>query len=152
MVALTGPGGVPPSQLRVSDAERGEVGDVLSQHFADGRLDQLELDERMGKAMGAKTRSDLAGLLVDLPPLGGTPPPVAPAPHHGRLRRLATCVLACWLIVVATSLLAHSLFFHVWFWHPRGLFLLVVVLALVARRAGRRRHLARQVSSGDGGT
>lgn len=61
---------VPPSELRVSDAERHEVVDALSKHFADGRLDQTEFDERMGKAMSAKTRADLSGLLVDLPTFG----------------------------------------------------------------------------------
>ena len=48
--------------LRVSDAERQAVTDRLAEHFGDGRLDQAEFDERVGRAMNAKTRADLNGL------------------------------------------------------------------------------------------
>src|SRR5271167_2267142 len=53
--------------IRVSDAERGAVAELLGQHYADGRLDQAEFDERVGQTMAAKTRGDLAGLFDDLP-------------------------------------------------------------------------------------
>ena len=56
--------------IRVSDAERAEVADKLAQHFAEGRLDQAEYDERVGRAMSAKTRADLNGLFDDLPGTG----------------------------------------------------------------------------------
>ena len=46
--------------LRVSDAERQAVTDRLAEHFGDGRLDQAEFDERVGRAMNAKTRADLS--------------------------------------------------------------------------------------------
>ena len=41
--------------------------DRLAEHFADGRLDQAEFDERVSRAMNAKTRADLSGLFADLP-------------------------------------------------------------------------------------
>ncbi len=71
--------------LRVSDAERQEVADRLAEHFADGRLDQAEFDDRVGRAMGAKTRADLGGLFSDLPETGAPavpehPRPAAPSP------------------------------------------------------------------------
>ena len=53
--------------IRVSDAERNAVAELLGQHYADGRLDQAEFDERVGRTMAAKTRGDLAGLFDDLP-------------------------------------------------------------------------------------
>ena len=53
--------------MRVSDAERAEVADRLSQHFGDGRLDQEEFDRRLHQAMSAVTQADLAGLFADLP-------------------------------------------------------------------------------------
>jgi hypothetical protein len=53
--------------MRVSDAERAEVADRLSQHFGDGRLDQEEFDKRLSQTMGATTQSDLHGLFADLP-------------------------------------------------------------------------------------
>jgi hypothetical protein len=93
--------------LRASDAERREVSELLSRHFVDGRLDQEELDERIGAAMRAKTRGDLSGLLVDLPPLGvvATAPPLA-RPHPGaRLRSML--VLALLLLFAAAALLGH---------------------------------------------
>ena len=65
----------PTATLRVSDAERNEVADKLSRHFADGRLDQAEFKERLDAAMSAKTQGDLAGLFDDLPPLATDPPP-----------------------------------------------------------------------------
>jgi hypothetical protein len=59
--------GYPQSDLRVSDAERAEVADRLGRHYADGRLDQAEFNERVEQAMSAKTESDLSGLFDDLP-------------------------------------------------------------------------------------
>src|SRR6266704_2823881 len=53
--------------IRVSDAERTEVADRLSKHYGDGRLDQSEFNERMERAMSAKTQGDFAGLFADLP-------------------------------------------------------------------------------------
>ena len=64
--------------LRVSDAERQAVTDRLAEHFGDGRLDQAEFDERVDRAMNAKTRADLAGLFDDLPETGA---PAGPNGH-----------------------------------------------------------------------
>src|SRR5205823_1119073 len=56
--------------MRVSDAERQAVADRLAEHFSSGRLDQEEFDERISRAMSAKTRADLNGLFDDLPESG----------------------------------------------------------------------------------
>jgi Domain of unknown function (DUF1707) len=56
--------------LRVSDAERDAVVTELGEHFGQGRLDQAEFDERVTKALSARTGRDLGGLLADLPPAG----------------------------------------------------------------------------------
>jgi GntR family transcriptional regulator len=56
--------------LRLSDAEREAVTDRLAEHFAAGRLDQAEFDDRVGRAMSAKTRADLSGLFAGLPETG----------------------------------------------------------------------------------
>jgi GntR family transcriptional regulator len=66
--------------LRVSDAEREAVTDRLAEHFAAGRLDQAAFDDRVGRAMSAKTRADLSGLLAGLPETGAPAVPVLP---HG---------------------------------------------------------------------
>jgi hypothetical protein len=69
-------------ELRVSDAERTDVADRLSKHYGDGRLDQAEFNERLDRAMSATTRSDLTGLLADLP--GTEPPPETGRPQRDR--------------------------------------------------------------------
>ncbi|HYZ53295.1 MAG TPA: DUF1707 domain-containing protein [Streptosporangiaceae bacterium] len=57
--------------MRISDAERAEVVDLLSTHYEDGRLDQAEFDQRLDQAMKARTYKDLNGLFNDLPLTGG---------------------------------------------------------------------------------
>jgi hypothetical protein len=54
-------------QMRIADADRAEVADRLSKHYSDGRLDQAEFNERLDRAMNAKTQADLNGLFADLP-------------------------------------------------------------------------------------
>lgn len=65
-------------RMRVSDADRAEVADRLSQHYGDGRLDQAEYNERLDQAMRAKTQSDLDGLFDDLPAAETAEPSSAP--------------------------------------------------------------------------
>lgn len=98
--------------LRVSSTERNEVADALSKHYAEGRLDDAELKERLDHALGAKTRADLAGIMDDLPPLVGAGPP--PAPPRRRHPVMAL-VLAAWAILVVLGSLAATL--HL-FWLP----------------------------------
>jgi len=59
--------------IRVSDAERNAVAELLGQHYADGRLDQAEFDDRVSRTMAAKTRGDLQGLFDDLPEAESAP-------------------------------------------------------------------------------
>ena len=59
--------------LRVSDAEREAVRGRLAEHFAAGRLDPAEFDDRAGRARSAKTRGDLRGLFADLSETGARP-------------------------------------------------------------------------------
>jgi hypothetical protein len=57
----------------------------LRDAFADGRLDDVEFDERMRTALGARTRGDLDKLLADLPAEGpATSRTPVPAGRPGR--------------------------------------------------------------------
>jgi len=56
--------------MRVSDAEREAAAAELREHFASGRLNQEELDERLSAALTARTRGDLNALFADLPSAG----------------------------------------------------------------------------------
>jgi len=117
--------------LRVSDAERQAVADRLAEHFASGRLDQGEFDDRVGRAMGAKTRADLSGLFADLPETG------APAvPGHPR-RRHRHPVLLVALFVVLAIMTAHVLW---WTAAPLLWLGFVVLIVLFATRTIGRSH------------
>jgi len=56
--------------LRVSHEDRDQVAEALRVAAGDGRLTSDELDERLEKALTARTYDDLAVLLTDLPATG----------------------------------------------------------------------------------
>lgn len=60
-------------EIRVSDAEREAAAAELREHFASGRLDQEELDERLSTVFAARTRGDLNAIFTDLPSAGHAP-------------------------------------------------------------------------------
>lgn len=126
-------GAVPDSQMRVSDAERSEIAENLSKHYSEGRLDEAEFNERLQKAMSAKTRGELAGLLSDLPPTIPPPPPELEARRrHSRLALLV--VVALFFAMAVTSAM--------WTWHFPWL-LFAVMFFLIWRMSHRnwyRRH------------
>jgi hypothetical protein len=63
--------------VRASDAEREQAVALLQRSFADGRLTQAELEERVGAALAARTRDQLGALTADLP--GADVRPARPA-------------------------------------------------------------------------
>jgi hypothetical protein len=56
--------------MRVSDTEREAAAAELREHFASGRLNSDELDQRLSAVFAAKTRGDLSALFTDLPSSG----------------------------------------------------------------------------------
>ncbi|SNR89921.1 DUF1707 SHOCT-like domain-containing protein [Actinomadura mexicana] len=70
----------PRDEIRIGDAERDAVMVALHDHFAEGRLDRPELDERLEAVLAAKTRGDLRPLVRDLPSPTGLPEPPEKAP------------------------------------------------------------------------
>jgi hypothetical protein len=126
------------SSTRVSDAERNEVADKLSTHFADGRLDQGEFKERLDAAMGAKTRGDLSGLFDDLPQLPTDRSKAVKADEaHLRRRRRSVPVLAAIMIVALIGLAAVP---PVHWFHVPWLLIGIVGAFFWFRLAARRRH------------
>ena len=61
------PGGHDPAQLRISDAERHQVAELLREAAGEGRLDLEELDERLEATYAARTYADLVPITLDLP-------------------------------------------------------------------------------------
>jgi hypothetical protein len=145
--------------IRVSDAERAEVADRLGVHYSDGRLDRAEFDDRVTRAMSAKTRADLNGLFDDLPDLegrggtgtaagggpgapGGVSGPTTPyrvsRHHRGNVRPVLGAVLAIIIVSAAWHALFH--FFYI-FYIPWFLVLALIVAVVFARRtSGRTRQ------------
>ena len=81
------PASWPGSEMRIGDAERSAIADRLARHFSEGRLDAAEFNERLDRAMQAKTMADLTGLLADLPETEPALPPVRPTPDSRRHQR-----------------------------------------------------------------
>jgi len=126
--------------LRVSDAERQAVADRLAQHYGEGRLDQVEFDERIGRAMGAKTRADLSGLFDDLPDPDGavsSGPAGAPGRPDRRARRELRRgrrhgLLPIVVVVVIALIAAQAIHALLWMTVPWLLLGAVAVIALAA--------------------
>jgi hypothetical protein len=123
----------PDLQQRIGDAERSEVADALGKHYSDGRLDESEFRERLDRAMSAKTRGDLSGLLSDLPPLGQPQAASPPPPARRRHRRLEVIGFVALGLVFFSSLGA-----QLWPYHIPWLFFAFVAFLLLGR--GRRWH------------
>jgi uncharacterized membrane protein len=114
--------------IRVSDAERTQMSDILSKHYAEGRLDDTEFKSRLDKAMSAKTRGDLSGLLKDLPSL--EPEKSRRRPGIARRAWWAFTLLA--MVFVGLWVVSAILTPHIpWV-------LVLVVVAILWHRSGRR--------------
>jgi hypothetical protein len=96
---------VPPEPaLRIGELERATACDALSEHFAAGRLDPAELDDRLARALAARSHADLQALFRDLRPrrtVSGAPvePPVEPPVDERPDPRSAVPVLTSALIL-----------------------------------------------------
>lgn len=100
-------------RMRVSDADREAVAARLRDHYAEGRLTDGELDERVSAALNAKTFGDLRPLTTDLPGPAPVPPPLTaarpswggPPPWRHRHHRppVGLFLLIALLLVVASG-------------------------------------------------
>jgi len=82
--------------VRASDADRDAAAAALRSHFAAGRLDAGELDERLAAALSARTLGELHAVMADLPPAGaGQLGPARDRLERG-YRRLLACYPAAW--------------------------------------------------------
>ena len=141
--------GYPDQHMRVSDADRSDVTDQHARHYGDGRLDQAEFDDRVNRAMTAKTVADFQGLFDDLPNLppeagdtaGQAPgsPPQAASYKAVRKQRCGNTLLGK-LVLVALVLTVASVGWHAvtdWWFQP-WMWIAVMVIAVLVSRARRR--------------
>jgi hypothetical protein len=61
------PAAEPAPLPRIGDAERDRAVGYLQEHMAQGRLDSVEFDDRLTRALSARTEADLQPLFEDLP-------------------------------------------------------------------------------------
>lgn len=108
---------VQPHEMRASDADRDRVATILRDAHAEGRITQLEFDDRLTATYDAKTYRDLDLVILDLPTdrgqlVRGGQQSLAPKPPPGpikkKARRAARVLLNAgwwgWGIAVAINL------------------------------------------------
>ena len=97
-MAESEPGGeIARSELRASYDDRDRVVELLRVSAGDGRLTAEELDERLERAMTARTYGELARLVADLPVEGSVvSPTTAPRPRRPKKSSASTAaVVTC---------------------------------------------------------
>ena len=85
--------------VRVGDAEREAAAQALGEHYASGRLDRAEYDERLELAFAARTGNDLSGLFRDLPQARPASPYRRPA-GRGRIPFFPVLLMLIGLAIV----------------------------------------------------
>lgn len=98
-------------RTRIADSDRERAMADLAGHYADGRLDHEEYDERLDAIWTARTRADLAVLFSDLPKQAVPyPQPAARSARrpYGPRRRFP--LLPVVVVLIALSALTHAPF------------------------------------------
>ena len=118
----------PASSLRLSDADRDRAVAELSEHFQAGRIAADELDDRVGRALQARTAADLAPLFADLP--GKRPAATGPGTHPGspapfRSAPVPAVPIAIIVVIALGGFLSG---------HPALIVLVPVLVLLIVRR------------------
>lgn len=88
-------------RMRACDADRERTADLLRAAFVEGRLNQDELDQRLGQAYSARTYADLATQTSDLPvhrAVPVIPPARVMAPVNSTTNGLAVASFVCGLL------------------------------------------------------
>lgn len=157
-----------PTPQRIGDAERDRAAELLREHMAQGRLTPEEFDERVDRALRARTAGDLDPLFTDLPgprpgqtvattPVPGTPPwpsavaapvPAAPTPlpaRSGPASALAGLTGVLWVVVSLAITFVPGLGWANFWW----LVFIPVVFSMVvgkseSDRERERRRIARE--------
>jgi uncharacterized Tic20 family protein len=78
---------VPPAQLRVTNQDREHVVEHVQTAYAEGRFDKLEFDDRLERAMTARTHGDLMPIMTELYGARAVPQLSTPLPRPVRSER-----------------------------------------------------------------
>ncbi|HEY8373358.1 MAG TPA: DUF1707 domain-containing protein [Pseudonocardiaceae bacterium] len=150
----------PGRRIRIGHAERQEAVALLAEHYAAGRLDITEYDERCAATAAARTWDELARLFEDLPEPHPAPSAAVAstntAPGTGSVARvregtqqdrkgnddMSGTEVVGWLVLLSggPATVVHGVHTGSWWAFGAALFSGILTIALVeARRAGRRR-------------
>jgi Domain of unknown function (DUF1707) len=155
--------------IRASDADRDKIATALRENLAAGRLTTEEFDERLDKALAAKTLGELEDLMADLPGTDiikradpspdraeGNPPSTRGRSYPARrtawevLFTLGVLVLVIWLISGAHASLS-------FLWVVAALAVLIIARRITGghsrseRRSARPRRTHRRSDDGQAG-
>jgi hypothetical protein len=97
----------PRPELRLSDADREDAIARLSEHYAAGRLDKDEFDERSDAVWTARTGADLTPVFADLEPVGSAQPHPAFRGPWGRRGWMPLPFLPVLFVLIALTVLTH---------------------------------------------
>lgn len=121
----------PRGGLRIGDADRERAQTRLADHYAAGRLDKDEYDQRLDQVWAARTHAELAPVFRDLP---GAPRPGpystaasrarSTPPARGWARRIPGPLLVLLVVLGAVAVMANLplilVGLGVWFFFLRG--------------------------------
>lgn len=137
----------PKTPIRIGDSERDQAVSDLGDHFAAGRLNREEFDDRADQAMQARFSTELAPLFADLPatqPAAPTAPPGAARPGGP-----PPWAYAMWLFpVLMMAAVAGAILLHAPFILWLGVWLLVI--ARITGHKHRHRRSQQYVDRGAG--
>ncbi len=116
--------------MRASDADREQVTERLRHAAAEGRLLAHELDERLGRALRAKTYGELDATVSDLP--GSVPAQRSRSRQLARQHPVATVALVAAATVTVAVVVAVVI---AWFLMAWGLWLMIALIVMANRRS-----------------
>lgn len=131
-------------EIRASDHDRDRIARALREHFAQGRLDDEEFNERLNDAYAAKTLGELQRLTADLPEedLYSLPVPAQQQTGAERGLKLSRQEIGHWsvwamasginfVIWLIVSLTSDGVVYPWWVWvaGPWGVILLIGTIA-----------------------
>ncbi len=142
-------------RIRISDADRERVTSRLREHYAEGRLNSEELEERITATLNAKTFGDLRGVMTDLPdpdlvsPQAGSLPPLG-LPPRVVVRRGPRLLPLLLIAFIAAAVLPGAGFVFFAFLKVALLIWLATMVLGIFAAARFRRHARRYWQPGDG--
>jgi hypothetical protein len=91
--------------MLIGDHERDLAVSALAQHYAHGRLTLAEHEERMTRALKARTNTELQGLFTDLPRPDAALPPTRRSRSHHVLRAIIGAIAALIVLIVVVQVI-----------------------------------------------